>query len=151
MPKIDLLGVKLELPEGWRGVSAAFVAPPNNASGNLLTLTPTASFRENISLTLELVPAGTTPERYHQAQLEQLRLSGTKTTPVSSEKLIHKGAPALIAETTTAGPTGERVRQVFFITIRATEAWIAVASLLEDARLEESRTRVRQILTSLDF
>lgn len=134
MPKVDLLGPHLELPEGWRGVSFVFVAPPakGGATAGLPTLAAPVGFRETISVAIEPVPKGTTPLAYHEAQLQQLQAGGQRVSVLSKAEREHRGAPALLVELKLVGPRGEQLRQLHLIAVTsASEVMIGIATTLD--------------------
>jgi hypothetical protein len=150
--RIDLLGPSIALPEGWRGVSFSFIAPPaDNEKLAMPTMAAPVAFRESVTVAIEPVPKGTTPRQYHEAQLEQLKHHAKDVAVVSKTEKTHNNAPAIVVELQIGGLRGERLRQIQLITIANGEAVAAMATTIDGGTYPIAKKRLLAVLESLSF
>jgi hypothetical protein len=143
VPKASLLGITFDLPDGWRGVQAVFIGPPESQKpSGLMTLAQPASFRDNIAF--HVGPTTMKPEEYLQTLLKTMDLKGVKTEPHT----VENGART---EIINEAPGGARVRQIMHaFRPNDEETWVLTYSFLEGTSdLKEKRKFFDQLLAKM--
>lgn len=149
--RVDLLGVTLELPQGWRGVSAVFIAPDSGAPslGPIPSLASGTGFRDTVAIAAQPVEKGTTAGTYHQASLRELASEGLQV--VKTEDFARPGVSGIRCELVQEGPRGERLRQIQHVFVKDQEAWVLVGTSLDGPSWTKTRERLEAIMASFSF
>jgi hypothetical protein len=142
--KASLLGVTLDLPEGWRGVQAVFIGPHEEVKpSGMLTMAPQAGFRDNLAF--HVGPTTMKPEEYLQTLMKTMEMKGVKAEPhgVAGE--------AARAEVINEAPGGARVRQILHaFRPNDQETWVLTYSFLEgQGNLKEKKKFFEDLLASM--
>ena len=150
MPRVDLLGPKITLPEDWHGISAVFVAPRAKATSTVPSEAGTVGFQDTVAVSIEPVPSGTTPRAYLDAQIEAMRASG-QTVELIETQPTEGSVASITCELTATGPRGRQIGQVQFVAIKNGMAWIVLGNAPRDHGWAEAKERLQKIIETFEF
>lgn len=146
--QIDLGSFTLKAPPKWQIASLILVGPPDQAGPS----TPGAqgTFQQNLVVVSEMVEKGETLQSYVQKQTSKLQQQGALHRPPGPmEKIaLGEGRESVIFEHVVLGPSGEKVRQMQLMTLKAGMLHALIASHLDGLPFESHRDNFRGMLTS---
>jgi hypothetical protein len=154
MPRVTLGSFSLEADPEWT-LSTVILAGPVESSGigaGMPTTKAVRPFQRNIVATMEQVDGSTTADAYVKRQIEGLKQAGVSRQEAgASEKVkLAGGIEGLITEQIIVGATGERVRQMQLVCIKAGVAHTVIASHLDGPTFESARAEFRKMLVSFN-
>ena len=145
------LPFSIDLPPQWT-LSTVILAGPideEQPDSGMLRTSGMKAFQRNMVATMEQVPAGETPEKYVDRQMEGLRKAGVDHWRAESETVMLQGGQSgLITEQVVVGADGEQVRQMQLVAIKNGIAHTLILSHLDGEPFESARVEFRQILLS---
>lgn len=144
MPKSDILGLEIELPDDWRGIQAVWMGPlVERKSTGLLAMSGAVQFRPNLALSITPNVKVSIVE-FLDTLIKTMEVQGVKTEPHEIK------AGQARAEVVTGSPTGTRVRQILHGFSRTPEAWVLAYSFLDgQGDAKDQRAFFEKTLASL--
>ena len=154
MARVSFGSFSIDAPPRWTLSTVILAGPPDAApaSQGLMTAKAQRNFQQNLVATMEQVTPSESAESYVKKQIEGLRQAGVdrkEVAPPEKVKLV-SGLEGLVTEQVVLGPSGERVRQLQLVAIKAGVAHTLIASHLDGAAFKEVRDAFRTMLVSFE-